>query len=95
MSSQSPIIVWFRNDLRLIDNPALYKAAETGRPVIPVFIYDMWAMDRDYVAANPASKLAPKREPSGPKRLPFSQDDLLRIFEPEQYAKYPRHEADY
>lgn len=34
------IIVWLRNDLRLDDNPALFHAAETGRPVIPVVIYD-------------------------------------------------------
>ncbi|WP_062226255.1 cryptochrome/photolyase family protein [Aureimonas frigidaquae] len=34
----SPIIVWLRHDLRLDDNPALAHAAETGRPVIPLFI---------------------------------------------------------
>jgi len=32
-------IVWFRNDLRLRDNPALFRAAEQGE-VIPVFILD-------------------------------------------------------
>jgi electron transport complex protein RnfB len=32
----SPVIVWFRQDLRLADNPALSAAAETGRPVIPL-----------------------------------------------------------
>ncbi len=36
----SPILVWFRRDLRLTDHPALSAAAETGRPVIPVFIHD-------------------------------------------------------
>ena len=40
----SPVILWFRRDLRIYDNPALIKAAfnETGeeRPVIPVFIWD-------------------------------------------------------
>jgi deoxyribodipyrimidine photo-lyase len=38
--SQKPVIVWFREDLRLNDNPALYAAAETGAPVIPLFILD-------------------------------------------------------
>ncbi|MFO7999845.1 MAG: DASH family cryptochrome [Marinilabilia sp.] len=38
--SNSPVIYWFRNDLRLHDNPALLKAIETGHPVIPVFIID-------------------------------------------------------
>lgn len=37
---QSPIIFWFRRDLRLSDHPALRAAAEAGRPVIPVFIHD-------------------------------------------------------
>jgi deoxyribodipyrimidine photo-lyase len=34
----SPVIVWFRNDLRLTDNPALAAACDTGRPVIPLYI---------------------------------------------------------
>ena len=38
--SELPVIVWFRQDLRLADNPALVAAAETGRPVIPLFILD-------------------------------------------------------
>ena len=40
MTDQSPIILWFRRDLRLADHPALTAAAKTGRPVIPLFIYD-------------------------------------------------------
>ena len=35
-----PVIVWFRQDLRLADNPALSAAADSGRPVIPLFILD-------------------------------------------------------
>ncbi len=35
----APSIHWFRNDLRLFDNPAL-AAATAGGPVIPVFILD-------------------------------------------------------
>ena len=35
-----PVLVWFRRDLRLADNPAWNAAASTGRPVIPVFILD-------------------------------------------------------
>ena len=38
--SRRPILVWFRRDLRLADNPAWYAAARTGRPVIPVFVLD-------------------------------------------------------
>lgn len=36
-SSSQPVIVWFRQDLRLEDNPALYYAAQQGQ-VLPVFI---------------------------------------------------------
>ncbi len=35
-----PVIMWFRQDLRLADNPALVHALETGRPVLPVYILD-------------------------------------------------------
>lgn len=36
----SPVIIWFRRDLRLSDHPALTAACEGGHPVIPVFICD-------------------------------------------------------
>lgn len=35
----SPTLVWFRNDLRLGDNPALAKALSRKGPVIPVYIW--------------------------------------------------------
>jgi deoxyribodipyrimidine photolyase len=38
-NKDGPVIVWFRNDLRLRDNPALHAASLTGRPVIPLFIH--------------------------------------------------------
>jgi len=38
--SDSPVIVWFRQDLRLDDNPALNAAARQGRPILPVYILD-------------------------------------------------------
>ena len=36
----TPIIVWFRQDLRLADNPALSAAIASGRPVLPIYILD-------------------------------------------------------
>ncbi len=36
----SPTILWFRQDLRLQDNPALVAAVERGGAVIPVYILD-------------------------------------------------------
>lgn len=39
-ASSSPVILWFRQDLRLNDNPALIAAAASGRPVIALYILD-------------------------------------------------------
>jgi deoxyribodipyrimidine photo-lyase len=36
----APIIVWFRNDLRLGDNPALHAAAKTGAPLHCLYIHE-------------------------------------------------------
>ena len=38
-------IFWFRRDLRLNDNHALYKALSSGRKVLPVFIFDRHILD--------------------------------------------------
>ena len=35
-----PIIVWFRDDQRLADNPALSHAVSSGCPVVCVYVYD-------------------------------------------------------
>lgn len=47
-----PVIVWLRNDLRLADNPALKAAADTGRPVIPLYILDETSGVRPMGAAS-------------------------------------------
>ena len=42
-----PVILWFRNDLRLIDNPALYNASkisiEENRKIICLYIFENYA----------------------------------------------------
>ncbi|MCC0059408.1 MAG: deoxyribodipyrimidine photo-lyase [Hyphomicrobiaceae bacterium] len=35
-----PIIVWFRRELRLADHAALRAAAESGAPVLPLYVHD-------------------------------------------------------
>ena len=35
-----PVIVWFRHDLRLADQPAIRAAADSGAPVICVYVFD-------------------------------------------------------
>lgn len=37
---KAPVILWFRQDLRLHDNPALAAAVASGSPVIAVYILD-------------------------------------------------------
>lgn len=39
-------ICWFRRDLRLDDNAALYHALKQGLPVVPVFIFDRNILDK-------------------------------------------------
>ena len=39
-------IMWFRRDLRLTDNAALYHALISGTPVLPIFIFDRYILDK-------------------------------------------------
>jgi len=39
-------IFWFRRDLRLEDHYGLFRALESGRKVLPVFIFDTHILDR-------------------------------------------------
>ena len=54
-SLSAPVIVWFRDDLRLSDHPALHAASETGAPLVCVFI-----LDEDSAALRP-----PRARPRG------------------------------
>lgn len=49
----STTIVWFRNDLRIHDHPALAKAAENDH-VVPVFIFDDAILNGKHAGANRA-----------------------------------------
>jgi deoxyribodipyrimidine photo-lyase len=59
---QEVALMWFRRDLRLQDNAALYHALTSGLPVVPVFIFDRHILD----------KLADKRD----KRVAFIHHTL-------------------
>lgn len=39
-------ILWFRRDLRLSDQAALYHALKSDRPVVPIFIFDRHILDK-------------------------------------------------
>jgi len=38
-------IFWFRRDLRLKDNHGLFQALESGKKVLPIFIFDEDILD--------------------------------------------------
>ena len=39
-AADPPVVLWYRNDLRLADHAALRVTLATGRPVLPVFVCD-------------------------------------------------------
>jgi deoxyribodipyrimidine photo-lyase len=43
-NDRAPAVVWFRQDLRLSDNPALAAALERRHPIIPVYV---WAPEEE------------------------------------------------
>ena len=47
-----PVVLWFRRDLRLNDNPALHAAVATGRPIVPLYILDEAGEGRRLGAAS-------------------------------------------
>jgi deoxyribodipyrimidine photo-lyase len=69
--AMQPILYWFRNDLRLHDNPALWAAQQTGAPIYTVFVFDeLWL--------SPTS-LGFDR--CGPQRLAYWQNAVLALQE--------------
>merc|ERR550532_1834837 len=51
----SAVLLWFRRDLRLYDNPALVTACSLGKPVIPLFLWNEEEEGR--LAAGGATKV--------------------------------------
>lgn len=45
-------LVWFRNDLRVADNPALYRATELNQPIIACYLLCQEFLERHHVAAS-------------------------------------------
>jgi deoxyribodipyrimidine photo-lyase len=64
LQNRSLAIMWFRRDLRLHDNAALYHALRSGNPVLPVFIFDRNILD-DLDA--------------GDRRVSFIYDSVVKI----------------
>ena len=48
-----PVVIhWFRNDLRLTDNAALYHASKETHPILPIYIIDTSEHERALGAAS-------------------------------------------
>ena len=60
MTTHSPAtLLWFRQDLRLEDNPALQAALSRGAPIVPVYLQDdesegRWASRRSIALVAPS-----------------------------------------
>ena len=54
MADLSPVILWFRRDLRTVDHAALTAAVHSGRPVVPIFVFDALT---DAIGAAPKFRL--------------------------------------
>ena len=54
MADLAPVILWFRRDLRTVDHAALTAAVHSGRPVVPVFVFDPLS---DAIGASPKFRL--------------------------------------
>ncbi len=52
VDSADPVILWFRTDLRLHDHPSVASALDSGRPIIPLYIYDDALYTRPLGAAS-------------------------------------------
>jgi len=50
--SENAVLIWFRRDLRLDDHPALAAAVASGRPIVPVYIFDQGDETRAIGAAS-------------------------------------------
>lgn len=46
LTSSDLVLFWFRRDLRLEDNMALFEALNSGKPVLPIFIFDSEIVDK-------------------------------------------------
>ena len=49
----SPSLVWFRDDLRLADHPALRAALDRDEPIVCVYVLDEESASRSFGNASP------------------------------------------
>ena len=52
--SVAPVIMWFRRDLRLIDNKVLDATPRSGSPILPVFVFEPAILKSQHTEAVPS-----------------------------------------
>lgn len=83
---RTPInICWFRRDLRLNDNAALYHALKAGLPVLPLFIFDKDILDE---LKDDAAQPAHDQRVIFIHRAVTDMDNSLRKFKSGMHVKY-------
>jgi deoxyribodipyrimidine photo-lyase len=77
------VIHWFRRDLRIADNPALFNASQVGLPVIPVYFPSRWhgshpwtGVNRQHFLCGALASLANNLETIGGRLLVLHSDPV-------------------
>lgn len=89
-----PAILWFRQDLRLNDNPALIAAAASGRPVIALYVLDTATRDWAMGGASHWWLHHSLRELGAALQQRYGMTLLLRQGDPEQIVLALARETD-
>ena len=77
---ESPVILWFRRDIRTYDNQALVKACSLDKPVIPIFLWN--EAEEGPLAAGGATKVWLEQALAVFSQTLFDKYDLKLIFRP-------------
>ena len=73
-----PVLIWFRRDARLADNPALSEAVRRGCPVVPVTLWEAPAPAPRAPTIGRPFELPPLQQPSGAAVAPGSASGWWR-----------------
>jgi deoxyribodipyrimidine photo-lyase len=82
-------LFWYRRDLRITDNVALYHALNNGRPVLPVFIFDTEILNKLESTSDGRIEFIHTRLSSIKKKLESFNTSLLVLHgEPQEQFKW-------